>query len=173
MILGRFMGIASPILNPRLLFVIWVIWDTSDLFAEQKTSFMCFVTETRILFVCLEDISGSFISNLRGQRSVVRIDYLYAIRGLPPFGAFIVRNTPELSSLTLSDLSRHVREIRAILRSHCRFWHLCTFFRKTDVLITVNWHQSKSNQLFFRDSGSYEPATPGALIRWDMLQSIL
>jgi hypothetical protein len=66
-ILGRFMEIARPISNPRWLFMSWVIWDTSDFFVEQKTSSMCFVTETRILFVCLEDISGSLTSNLRGK----------------------------------------------------------------------------------------------------------
>jgi hypothetical protein len=64
-ILGRCMEIARAILNSRLLLVIWVIWDTSDLLVEQKNGFMCFITETRILFVCLEDISGSLISNLR------------------------------------------------------------------------------------------------------------
>jgi hypothetical protein len=75
-ILGRFMEIARRILNPRLLLVIWVIWDTSDLFLDQRTSFMCFVTEIRILFVSLEDISGSLASNLRRKRSIVRVDYL-------------------------------------------------------------------------------------------------
>jgi hypothetical protein len=64
-ILGRFMEITRSILNPRLLLVIWVIWDPSDLFIEQETSSICFVTETRILFVCLEDISVSLTSNLR------------------------------------------------------------------------------------------------------------
>jgi hypothetical protein len=41
---------ARSILNPKLLLVIWVIWDTSDFFVEHKTSSMCFVTETPILF---------------------------------------------------------------------------------------------------------------------------
>jgi hypothetical protein len=40
---------------------------------------MCFVAETQILFVCLEDTSGSLTSNLRGKRSIVRVDYLYVV----------------------------------------------------------------------------------------------
>jgi hypothetical protein len=79
-ILGRFMEVARPILNPRLLLVIWVIWNTLDLFVEQKTNSMCFVTETRILFVCLEDISGSLTSDLRGKRFIVCVDYIWTIR---------------------------------------------------------------------------------------------
>jgi hypothetical protein len=61
------MEIARPILDPRLLLFIWVIWDTSDLFVEQKTLSMCFVTKTRILFVYIDDISGSLTSNLGGK----------------------------------------------------------------------------------------------------------
>jgi hypothetical protein len=38
---------------------------------------MCFVTEISILFVSLEDISGSPTSNLRRKRSIARVDYLY------------------------------------------------------------------------------------------------
>jgi hypothetical protein len=75
-ILGRFMEIVRPILNLRLPLVIWVIWDTSGLFLEQKTSSMCFLTEIRILFVYLEDSSGPLTSNLRRKRSIVRVDYL-------------------------------------------------------------------------------------------------
>jgi hypothetical protein len=41
---------------------------------------MCFITETRILFVCPEDISRSLISNVRGKRSIVRVDYLWQER---------------------------------------------------------------------------------------------
>jgi hypothetical protein len=47
--------------------MIWVMWDTSDLFVEQGINSMCFVAEIRILFISLEDISGSLISNLRGK----------------------------------------------------------------------------------------------------------
>jgi hypothetical protein len=77
-ILGKFLEVARPILDPRLLLVIWVKWNTSDLFVEKKTSSMPFVMETRILFVCLEDISGSLTSNLKGKRFIVRIDHLYS-----------------------------------------------------------------------------------------------
>jgi hypothetical protein len=45
---------------------------------------MRFATETRILFVCLEDMSGSLTSNLRRKRPSVRVNYLYRSRGLQP-----------------------------------------------------------------------------------------
>jgi hypothetical protein len=64
---GQIYGDSEADLNPRLLPVIWVIWDTSDLCREQKTSSTCFVSDTRILFISLEDISGSLTSNLRGK----------------------------------------------------------------------------------------------------------
>jgi hypothetical protein len=50
---------------------------------------MCFVAEIRILYVYLEDVSGSLASNSRRKRFVARVDCLFSthIHRLAPIGA--------------------------------------------------------------------------------------